>query len=149
MEAFVVAPAGFLLAVLWFDLMFDVQIRRASTPAANGAALSSISAYYRRVTTDARPMNNLVSVAMLATLVAIIVEIVRADPAWCGWTSLPLALGPMAFALTRTVPNAIWLGAGTGNADDQLSRALTIRRDHTICFASIAALNAVQLLAAA
>lgn len=55
----------------------------------------------------------------------------------------------MAFALTRTVPNARWLGAATGNADDQLSRALTIRRDHTICFASIAALIAVQLLAAA
>ena len=25
MEAFVTAGAGFLLAVLWFDLMFDVQ----------------------------------------------------------------------------------------------------------------------------
>ena len=28
METFVAAPAGFLLAVLWFDLMFDVQVRR-------------------------------------------------------------------------------------------------------------------------
>ncbi len=143
-----VAPAGFLLAVLWFDLMFDVQVRRASTPAANDAALASISAYYRRVTTDARPMNNLVSVAMLAMLVAIIVEIVRADPAWCGWTSLPLALGPMAFALTRTVPNAIRLGAATGTPHDQLSRARTILRDHIVCFASIAVLIAVQLIAA-
>ena len=27
MTAFIVAGAGFLLAVLWFDLMFDVQAR--------------------------------------------------------------------------------------------------------------------------
>ena len=27
MSAFVTAGAGFLLAVLWFDLMFDVQVR--------------------------------------------------------------------------------------------------------------------------
>ena len=30
MTAFVTAGAGFLLAVLWFDLMFDVQVRRPS-----------------------------------------------------------------------------------------------------------------------
>ncbi len=49
MEAFVTAGAGFLLAVLWFDLMFDVQARGTVTD----DAIASISAYYRRVTTDA------------------------------------------------------------------------------------------------
>jgi hypothetical protein len=29
MHAFAAAGAGFLLAVLWFDLMFDVQTRKA------------------------------------------------------------------------------------------------------------------------
>ena len=29
-SAFVTAGAGFLLAVLWFDLMFDVQVLRPS-----------------------------------------------------------------------------------------------------------------------
>ena len=33
MNAFVTAAAGFLLAVLWFDLMFDVQlVRRRDAP---------------------------------------------------------------------------------------------------------------------
>ena len=54
MIAFVTGGAGFLLAVLWFDLMFDVQVLR--NPARRGA-LDSVSAYYRRVTTSARPMN--------------------------------------------------------------------------------------------
>jgi hypothetical protein len=47
---FVTAGSGFLLAVL---------------------VLGSISAYYRRVTTAARPMNRLVAAVMLATTVAI------------------------------------------------------------------------------
>ena len=32
MQPFVVAGAGFLLAVLWFDLMFDVQVLRHRGP---------------------------------------------------------------------------------------------------------------------
>ena len=32
MPAFVAAGAGFLIAVLWFDLMFDVQTRRGREP---------------------------------------------------------------------------------------------------------------------
>ncbi len=41
------AGAGFLLAVLWFDLMFDVQARGATV---GSDAVVSISTYYRRVT---------------------------------------------------------------------------------------------------
>src|SRR5689334_11264258 len=60
MPAFVAAGAGFLLAVLWFDLMFDVQTRRHAHDAVlPPQVLGSISAYYRRVTTEAYPMNRL------------------------------------------------------------------------------------------
>ena len=52
MTAFVTAGAGFLLAVLWFDLMFDVQTRRSAANVLPTEVLASISAYYRRVTTD-------------------------------------------------------------------------------------------------
>ena len=51
------AGAGFLLAVLWFDLMHDVQVLRLPAGEDPSAALTSIARYYRRVTTDARPMN--------------------------------------------------------------------------------------------
>jgi hypothetical protein len=53
---FVTAGAGFLLAVLWFDLMFDVQVLRAAPGALPEPVLASIAGYYARVTTAARPI---------------------------------------------------------------------------------------------
>lgn len=147
MEAFVTTGAGFLLAVLWFDLMFDVQARGAT---AGADAMTSISTYYRRVTTDARPMNRLVALAMLGTLTAIIIELVNDDTAtWVAWVSLALALIPMLTAGLRTVPRAVRLGAGTDTADAQLQMAVQILHDHLLCFAAIGALIAVQLVSVA
>jgi hypothetical protein len=57
----VAAGAGFLLAVLWFDLMFDVQVLGQGGPVLAEERLSSIAAYYARVTTAARPMNRLIA----------------------------------------------------------------------------------------
>jgi hypothetical protein len=64
MHTFAAAGAGFLLAVLWFDLMFDVQTRK-HTGDLPPEVLASISAYYRRVTTEAYPMNRLVALVMV------------------------------------------------------------------------------------
>src|ERR1043166_2149382 len=44
------ACGGFLLAVLWMDLMFDVQVLPHRTPELPEPVVSSIAAYYRRVT---------------------------------------------------------------------------------------------------
>jgi len=79
------APAGgFLLAVLWFDLMFHVQTRKHTGDPPE--VLASISAYYRRVTTEAYPMNRLVALVMVLTLAAICAEIVQGEnPWWIGW----------------------------------------------------------------
>src|SRR5438132_12512122 len=93
MNAFAAAAAGSLLAVLWFDLMFDVQTRKHARDAVLPPdVLASISAYYRRVTTEAYPMNRLVALVMLLTLAAICVEIAQGSNAWwIGWGSLLLA----------------------------------------------------------
>ena len=45
MHTFAAAGAGFLLAVLWFDLMFDVQTRKYPDEALPAEVLASISAY--------------------------------------------------------------------------------------------------------
>ena len=139
MEAWVTVGAGFLLAVLWFDLMFDVQVRTDQP-----AAVESIARYYRRVTTDASPMNYLVAFAMLATLTAIVVQLAK-DASWGAWVSLPLALGPMMLARIRTVPNAVRLGQDQDPLPVQLALAHRVLRDHIACFVSIAALIVVQL----
>ena len=69
-SAFVTAGAGFLLAVVWFDLMFDVQVIGTRERELPEPVLASIAGYYRRVTTAARPMNRLVAAVMLALAVA-------------------------------------------------------------------------------
>ncbi len=141
------AGAGFLLAVLWFDLMFDVQAFGHRGELLPEEVLSSIAAYYRRVTTAARPMNRLIALAMLATLAAIAVELARASPnGWVPAVSLALALGPTALAAARIVPRAVRLGAREDPIARQSALARSILREHLYCAASIAALIALQLI---
>jgi len=146
MTAFVSAGAGFLLAVLWFDLMFDVQAlgpRRGDLPE---NVLASIAGYYRRVTTEARPMNRLVAAAMLATLVAIVLQIARGpEPRGAGFVSLGLAGAPILLAGLRIVPDAVRLGARHDDVAQQSALARAICRGHIACFASLLCLLILQL----
>jgi len=145
-NALVAAGAGFLLAVLWFDLMFDVQALQVRGGEVPEEALSSIAGYYRRVTITARPMDKLIALVMVATLTAIVVEIVRGDvSAWVGWTSLVLAAAPIALAATRILPRAVRLGAREDTADRQSELARLVGRGHLLCFPSIAALLVLQV----
>jgi hypothetical protein len=144
--AFVTAGAGFLLAVLWFDLMFDVQTLGHPEGELPEERLASIAAYYARVTTAARPMNRLIAAVMLATLAAIVVEITKGDaPTAVGWVSLALALAAIGLAGSRTVPQAVRLGARSESAARQSELARAICREHIFCFAAIAGLIALQL----
>jgi hypothetical protein len=141
MTRFVSAGAGFLLAVLWFDLMFDVQVARHRLGELPEAVLASITGYYRRVTTAARPMNRLVAAAMVATLGTIIAQIARGEhPRWLGWVSL-------ALAGAHTVPSAVRLGTRRDPAERQAQLARAVFRDHVLCAVSIMALLVVQLTA--
>jgi hypothetical protein len=148
-DAFVTSGAGFLLAVLWFDLMFDVQVFGHRERQLPEVVLASIAAYYRRVTTAARPMNRLIAVAMLATLAAIGLQIADGDaPSWVGWGSLVLAGVPIVIAAGHTVPGAVRLGARSDTVEVQSQLARSICRDHLVCLAAIGSLLAVQLLCA-
>lgn len=141
MAAFVTASAGFLLAVLWFDLMFDVQARRGTDE-----AVESISTYYARVTRSAAPMNRLVALAMLGLLSSLIVEIARGSvSSWAAWLSLTLALPPIVLAGARTVPAAVRLGQRTDPIDVRKRAAIQVLRQHVFCFACIGTLLVVQL----
>jgi hypothetical protein len=146
---FVTAGGGFLLAVLWFDLMFDVQVLRRQG-ALPEPVLASIAAYYRRVTTTARPMNRLVAAAMLATIGTLIAQVANGDaPRWATTTSLALAVAAVGLAAAHTVPSAVRLGTRGDSAEEQSALARSICRDHLVCFAAISVLLAVQLAACA
>ena len=144
MHACAAAGGGFLLAVLWFDLMFDVQTRGHGGAALPAEVSASIAAYYRRVTTDANPMGRLIALVMVLTLAALAIEIWR-TPRWFAWLSLALALSAIGLALARTVRNAVRLGGAADTAETQTLLARTIYRDHLFCFSAMALMVGLQL----
>jgi hypothetical protein len=144
--AFVTGGAGFLLAVLWFDLMFDVQAARHRGANLPEGVVALIAAYYGRVTTAARPMNRLVAAVMLGTIAAIVVQLVRGDaPRWAASLSLALTSGAIALAALHTVPSAVRLGSRADSIAEQSRLARSILRDHLICIGAVAAVLIVQL----
>lgn len=143
---------GFLLAVLWIDLMFDVQVLRHRDRDAElpESVLASIAAYYRRVTTTARPMGHLVGAVMATTLVASGVQLAFAD----GSRGLPLAASfscgiPILLGVLRAYPNAVRLAARSDTALRQSALARSICKDHLICLSAILAFVVLELSAAA
>jgi hypothetical protein len=148
MHTFAAAGAAFLLAVLWFDLMFDVQARKHPGDPLPAEVLASISAYYRRVTTEAYPMNRLVALVMLLTFAAIVAEIVEhVHPWWIGWVSLALVGSGVVSTLRRTVPNARRLGGAQDSPEMQSTLARAICRDHLLSFARTSLVLGLQLIA--
>ena len=146
MTPFVAAGAGFLLAVLWFDLMFDVQVRAHRDGELPEEVRASIAGYYRRVTTGARPMNRLIAAVMVGTLAAIVAQLARGDaPAWAAWASLALAAAAIGLAGAHTVPAAVRLGRRDASPRVESRLARAIGRDHVLSLAAIAALLVVQL----
>ena len=148
MHTFAAAGASFLLAVLWFDLMFDVQVLRFRQGLVADDVLASIAAYYRRVTTGAAPMSRLVAAFMLLTIGALVGEIVEGKNAvWLEAVSLAAALAATGLAATRTVRDAVTLGRGDGTPEERSALARRICRDHLFCFAAIALVLVLQLCA--
>jgi hypothetical protein len=146
MNAVVTAGSGFLLAVLWFDLMHDVQVRGHTGPELPEPVLASIAGYYRRVTTDARPMNRLVALSMLVTLAGLIAEAVGdASPAWAVAVSLAAAVVPITLAAARTVPSAVRLGRRDDPGEVQSRLARRIHADHWFCLAGITLVLVLQV----
>ncbi|MGA9674339.1 MAG: hypothetical protein WBR28_03520 [Mycobacterium sp.] len=140
MAPLLTACSGFLLAVLWMDLIFDVQVHRNKGAELPEPVLASIAAYYHRATTTSRPMSRLIVLVMLILLGALGFQAVRGDdPGWLLVTSAILAAVPMLLALIRTVPSAIRLGQRSDGPPEQSRLARAIYRDHLVCAGSMLA----------
>jgi hypothetical protein len=149
MHAAITAAVGFLIAVLWFDLMFDVQVvahrrdDRVSEP-----VIDSIATYYRRVTTDASPMGRLVALVMLALLALLVAQaLAGGTPGWVSVASIVGAGASIALAMTRVVPNAVRLGARTGTLEERSRLARVVWRDHVAFLALMVTVLVLQLAA--
>jgi hypothetical protein len=136
------ACSGFLLAVLWMDLMFDAQVLADKHPGGElpESVLDSIAGYYRRAVTESRPMSLLIAVVMAILLGALGFRAFRGqDPDWLVAVSTLLAGGPILLAATHTVPNAVRLGSRAGSPGTQTALARSIWRDHLACAACMLA----------
>ncbi len=133
------ACSGFLLAILWMDLIFDVQVRGHGDQLPE-LVLASIAAYYRRATTTSRPMSRLIVVVMLILLGALGFRTARGhDPGWLLGVLAALAAVPILLALTHTVPYAVRLGQRTDGPAEQSRLARAIYKDHLVCAGSMLA----------
>ena len=142
------ACAGFLVAVLWMDLMFDSQAGLRG-PDPEESVLTSISAYYHRATTTSQPRGSLIAVVMGVLLVCLGVDAVRGrHPGWLIAVSAVLAGGPILLALLRTVPSAVRLGRRTDTPAEQSRLARSIYRDHLVCLAGMTTFLALWLILA-
>ena len=146
MTGVLAATGGFLLAVLWMDLMFDIEARGGKA-VLEEPVLQSITGYYRRATTTSQPMGAVIAGVMLLLLAALTAEAVRGDsPGWLIGASALLAGGPIALALFRTVPNAVRLGRRTGSPAEQTRLARAVLRDHVLCAIGMALFVALWVL---
>ncbi|MDP7701874.1 hypothetical protein [Mycobacterium sp. TY815] len=136
MAPLLTACSGFLLAVLWMDLIFDVQTIGHAGPELPETVLESVASYYRRATTTSQPMSRLIAVVMVILLGSLVFQAANGrDPVWVLVISGGTAAIPVALALTRIVPNAIRLGSRVDPPDEQTRLARAVCRDHLICFA--------------
>jgi len=141
-ERLLTACSGFLLAVLWMDLIFDTQVlaHRSAGDELPEPVLASIASYYHRATTTSRPMSQLIALVMVILLGALGFRVVRGpDPGWLVIISVALAGVPILLALIRTVPNAVRLGNRVDTPAEQTRLARSICRDHLLCFGCILA----------
>ena len=127
--------------------MFDTQVLGKSGATLPEETLDSISRYYSRVTTTARPMNRLVGLAMLGTLIALVVQVQKNQiPSSRGIISLILAVLAISIALGRTLRNAIRLGRQDEDLVTQSRIERLVLRDHLFCFVALGSLLMLQLM---
>ncbi|BBZ16549.1 hypothetical protein [Mycolicibacterium gadium] len=141
------ACAGFLIAVLWMDLIFDSQVLpHRGADVLPEPVLASICGYYRRATTTSRPMSYLIALVMAILLGALAVRFLTGDdPWWLIATSVVLAGGPIALAMARTVRNAVRLGARADDRAEQSRLARAVCGDHLVCLACMSGFLALWL----
>ncbi len=142
------AAGGFLLAVLWFDLMFDVQVlSHRAEPVVPDDVLDSIARYYRRVTTDASPMGRLVGIAMLTLLGSLITQVFDDNTAtWISATSIAATVFAVGLTIGRVLRNARRLGSRADTTHVQSQLARRICTDHLFCAAAMLTVFVTQLL---
>ncbi len=145
MSRLLAACAGFLLAVLWMDLMFDFQALGGATTLPE-PVLASIAAYYARVTTGAWPLGAAIGTVMAIAVGGALVQVLRRrESRGRDVLAFVLVAAPVALAFVRVFPDAVRLGTSSDPPAVRTGLARAIFHGHLFCLASIAGFLALQL----
>ena len=138
---------GFMLAVLYIDLMFDVTAvpyRRTGTTLPK-EVLEPITRYYGRITQNPYVL----MFVMLTTTVCLVAEVVYdLVPRWVGYTSLVLMGLAMLAGAGKVIPTAQRLASGKDPEDTQTRLIHSMFPAHAFLLICILLLAAIQLSAA-
>jgi hypothetical protein len=145
MTGLLIGCGGFLAGILWMDLLFDTQILRM----APADAVGIIVGYYGNATLRAYPLNRVIGLVMIVTVLGSIFQLLRGRiERRAEITAAALAVAAVGLALLRVVPNAMSLGRGTGAVAEQIALARGICFDHMICLTLMLGFIATQIVAA-
>jgi hypothetical protein len=138
---------GFMLAILYIDLMFDVMAvphRRSGTTLPKDV-LDPITHYYGRVT-----QNPYVLIfVMLTTTIVLVLQIVYGlTPRWAAYTSLAAMGLAMVAGIVKVIPTAQRLASGKDPAEVQTRLIHSVFTAHALLLICILVLAAIQLVAA-
>ncbi len=137
---------GFMLAILYIDLMFDVMSvpHRRSGTALPRDVLEPITHYYRRVTQNPYVL----MFVMLTTTVSLVLQIVYGlTPRWAAYASLAVMGLAMVAGIFKVIPTARRLASGQDPAEVQTRLVHGVFTAHVLLLACILVLAAIQLVA--
>jgi hypothetical protein len=143
----VFACIGFMLAILYIDLMFDVMTvpHRGSGTTLPEDVIDPIVHYYRRVTQNPYVL----LFVMLTTAAALVLQIVyRLTPRWAAYTSLAVLGLAIVAGFVRVIPAARRLASGKEPAMVQTRLAHGLFTAHILLLGCIIALAVIQLIGA-
>src|SRR5215510_11066096 len=140
------ACVGYLIAVLWIDLIFDsLVLPHHDKETLPEEVLATMSSFFKRLTHKPR----LIFLVMVTMFVIVILQIVQGIvPAWVGWTSLVLVVAPTGYASARVMPAARRLGSRKDGVQKQSDLARSLFSMHTLSFILMTLLFVLQLYAA-
>jgi hypothetical protein len=139
---------GFMMAVLYIDLMFDVSAvsyRKSNAPLPP-AVLDPITHYYGRITQNPYVL----MFVMLTTTLCLGAQIYYGlAPRWAGWASLALMGLSMMTGTLKVIPTAQRLGSGDDSAEARTRMVHGLLPAHLVLLVNILLLAGIQFMVAA
>jgi hypothetical protein len=134
---------GFMIAVLYMDLVFDISAlpHRGAKGPLPPHVLEPIATYYRYITRNPY----LLMFVMVTTLTCVIAQILYGVvPRWAGYSSLFLIVLAMAAGTIKVIPTAQRLATGKDSVEQQTRMVRSIFPFHILLLISILLLAVVQ-----